>query len=79
MCFPGEIACGELVGRAEASLTLRGSANAADPAWIADNCRELRILDLSGLTIEPCSLEKGLANGLREFPGGVLPAYSLSG
>lgn len=74
-----EIACGELVGRTEASLTLRGSANAADLAWIADNCRELRILDLSGLTIEPCSLEKGLANGLREFPGGVLPAYSLSG
>ena len=54
----GEIACGELVGRTEASLTLRGSANAADLAWIADNCRELRILDLSGLTIEPCSLEK---------------------
>ncbi|WP_304589123.1 hypothetical protein, partial [Duncaniella muris] len=75
----GEIARGELVGRGETSLILRGSANAADLAWIADNCRELRLLDLGGLTIEPCSLDKGLANGLREFPGGVLPAYSLSG
>ena len=75
----GEVARGKLVERGETALTLQGSANAADLAWIADNCRELRILDLSGLTIEPCSLDKGLANGLREFPGGVLPAYSLAG
>lgn len=75
----GGIAAGTLVGKEESALTLRGSVNAADLDWIARNCRELRSLDMREVTVEPCRLEKGLATGLREFPGGVLPAYSLSG
>lgn len=75
----GGIADGTLVGKDESALTLRGSVNAADLDWIARNCRELRRLDMREVTVEPCRLEKGLATGLREFPGGVLPAYSLSG
>lgn len=75
----GEIAAGQTVGPEESSLTLRGSVNAADLDWIARNCRALQSLNLREVTVEPCRLDKGLATGLREFPGGVLPAYSLSG
>lgn len=75
----GEIAAGQTVGPEESSLTLRGSVNAADLDWIARNCRALQSLNLRKVTVEPCHLDKGLATGLREFPGGVLPAYSLSG
>lgn len=75
----GEIAAGQTVGLEESSLTLRGSVNAADLDWIARNCRALQSLNLREVTVEPCHLDKGLATGLREFPGGVLPAYSLSG
>lgn len=75
----GEIAAGQTVGPEESSLTLRGSVNAADLDWIARNCRALQSLNLREVTVEPCHLDKGLATGLREFPGGVLPAYSLSG
>lgn len=75
----GEIATGQRVGAEESSLTLRGSVNAADLDWIARNCRALQSLNLREVTVEPCHLDKGLPTGLREFPGGLLPAYSLSG
>lgn len=75
----GEISGGSAVDRAETSLRLRGTVNAADLDWIAHNCRSLYVLDLSAVTVEPCRLDKGLASGLKEFPGAVLPAYSLAG
>lgn len=63
----------------ETSLTVSGTMNAADFAYIFDNLNSLASLDLSAAQIVAYQGEVLKYTGMNNSPANTLPAYSLTG
>lgn len=64
---------------AETSLTIQGTMNAADFAYILDKLPKLSYLDISGVTIDAYNGAVLPYTGMSTSPASTLPDYSLTG